>query len=246
VGPREFHAEIPSTQDRAIELARGGAPEGTRIVALRQTRGRGRLDHAWASPAGGLYLSIVLRVPPEHVTLLPLALGVRLARELGEQYARPFQVKWPNDVLVALGSERPLKVAGILVDRVESPGIGAVEVAGIGVNVTTERASFPAELRETATSLAEVTSEGPTLDAVEETVVRSAMKAAIGLRGPGGVEATRALCRRWLYGVGRRVTVDGRDAGTIVGLGDEGELLLAQGEERVAIRAGDVRVEGVA
>jgi shikimate 5-dehydrogenase len=32
MGPREFHAEIPSTQDRALELARGGAAEGCQVV----------------------------------------------------------------------------------------------------------------------------------------------------------------------------------------------------------------------
>ncbi|MGA8303124.1 MAG: biotin--[acetyl-CoA-carboxylase] ligase [Thermoplasmata archaeon] len=246
MGPREFHSEISSTQDRAIECARSGAPDGTRVVALRQTHGRGRLDHEWASPPGGLYLSILLRTPAEHVTLLPLALGAELAHELHGQWGVPFAVRWPNDVLVTLPPSPARKVAGILVDRVESPGSGSVAVAGIGVNVTTDRTEFSPELRDRAVSLAEVATPPPTVDAVETIVVRSALRAAIGLRGPGGVEATRRLCRRWLYGVGRRASVDGRPAGTIAGLGDDGELLLDQGSERVAIRAGEVRVDEVA
>jgi len=246
MGPREFHPEIPSTQDRAIELARSGAAEGTRVVAHRQTHGRGRLDHSWISPPGGLYLSIVLRAPAEHATLLPIALGARLAHELTDQLSRSFVVKWPNDVLVASPPFAGHKVAGILVDRVDLPDGDPVEVAGIGVNVSTERSAFPPELQEIAISLAEVAPIPPSLDAVEAAVVRSAMKAAIGLRGPGGVEATRRLCRQWLSGVGRRVTVDGRPDGTIVGLDDDGALLLDRGSERVAIRAGDVRVEEVA
>ena len=243
MGPREYHEEISSTQDRAIELARSGAPEGTRVVAGQQKNGRGRLERVWASPPGGLYLSIVLRAPAEHPTLLPLALGARLAHALHDQYSLPFWVRWPNDVLAAPVSYRPRKVAGILVDRVPSPRFGTVEVAGIGVNVTTARAAFPPELHEHAASLAEFVRPPPTLDAVEALVFRSAMRAAIGLQGAGGVEATRRLCRHWLYGVGRRATVDGRDAGTIVGLGDEGELLLDHGAERVALHAGDVRLE---
>lgn len=246
MGPREFHPEISSTQDRAVELGRSGAPEGTRVVALRQTRGRGRLNHVWASPEGGLYVSIVLKVSPEHVTWLPLALGARLAEEFHEQYRAPFSVKWPNDLLVATPSAPARKVAGILVDRVEGPPEVAVEVAGIGVNVTNGPAELPAGVRDRAVSLAELVRPPPTVDAVEAVVVRSAMQAANGLHGPGEAEATRALCRRSLFGVGRRATVDGRDAGTIVGLGDEGELLLDRGSERVAIRAGDVRVEGAA
>jgi BirA family transcriptional regulator, biotin operon repressor / biotin---[acetyl-CoA-carboxylase] ligase len=243
MGPREYHAEITSTQDRAVELARNGAPEGTRVVAGQQTRGRGRLERSWASPPGGLYLSIVLRAPPAHSTLLPLALGARLASAFHEQFSIPFLVKWPNDVMAVPVAYRPRKVAGILVEQVASPPEEMVEVAGIGVNVTAERGAFPAELHDRVGSLAEVVHPPPPLAAVEALVVQSAMRAAIELRAPGGIEATRRLCRHWLYGVGRRATVDGRDAGTIVGLGDEGELLLDHGTERVAIHAGDVRVD---
>jgi biotin-(acetyl-CoA carboxylase) ligase len=172
-----------------------------------------------------------------------LALGARLAQELGDEYARAFVVRWPNDILVASDGRESLKVAGILVDQVDLPEHGPVEVAGVGVNVTTPRDAFSPEFRDRATSLAEVSGGTPSLDDVEGIVTRSAMRAAIGLRGIGGVEATRGLCRRRLLGVGRRVSVDGHDAGTIVGLGDEGELLLDRGGERVAIRAGDVRLE---
>jgi BirA family transcriptional regulator, biotin operon repressor / biotin---[acetyl-CoA-carboxylase] ligase len=246
MGPREFHAEIPSTQDRAIELARGGAPEGTRVVALEQTRGRGRLDHRWSSPTGGLYVSIVLRTPAEHLTWLPLALGARLAHEFRERYSVPFSVKWPNDVLWGVPGGPARKVAGILVDRIADGSCPPVEVAGIGVNVTTAPQRLPDEVRGRAASLAEAVQPAPTLEEVETVVVRSALGASTGLQGREGVEATRKLCRERLFGVGRRAAVDGRDSGTIVGLGPDGELLLEQDSERVAIRAGDVRVEGAA
>lgn len=246
MGPREFYAEIPSTQDRAIALARAGAPEGTRVVALRQSAGRGRLDHRWSSPPGGVYLSILLASPADHETLLPLALGARLAHELSETYSRTFHVKWPNDVLVHSDPAHARKVAGILVDLVPDRNGSPVAVAGIGVNVTTPSEEFPPEIREWATSLTEILTVSPSVAEVEALVVRSAMRASIGLQGTGGVEATRALCRRSLWGIGRRARVDGKESGTIVGLGDEGELLLDHDGERVAIRAGDVRVDGAA
>jgi BirA family biotin operon repressor/biotin-[acetyl-CoA-carboxylase] ligase len=246
VGPREFHSEIASTQDRAIELARTGAAEGTYVVAGRQTHGRGRLDHRWESPTGGVYLSIILSSPVEHPTLLPLALGARLAQELTREYSLPFRVKWPNDVLVVSERSGARKVAGVLVDRVEAPHREPVAVAGIGVNVTTPADALPPELRDQATSLSRWVPRALTLEGVEELVVRAAMGASIGLRELGGVEATRILCRRSLWGVGHRATVDGKNAGTIVGLGDEGELLLEREGEEVAISAGDVRVGEVA
>jgi BirA family transcriptional regulator, biotin operon repressor / biotin---[acetyl-CoA-carboxylase] ligase len=243
-GPREFHEEIASTQRRATELAREGAEAGTYVVARVQTAGRGRLDHAWSSPPGGLYLSIVLRAPLDHVTLLPLSIGARLAEGFRGWCGEEFGTKWPNDVLAGTDLLGRRKVAGILMDRVHVGRGGTAEVAGIGVNVTTDPAAFPAELRDRATTLARVAGRSPALEEVEALAVRSAVAASDGLQVPGGPESTRALCHRWLWGLGRRASVDGGPAGTIVGIGEEGELLLDRGGERVAIRAGDVRVEG--
>jgi len=244
VGPREFHPEISSTQDRAKELARAGAPEGTRVVALVQTRGRGRLDRAWASPPGGLYLSILLRSPPEHVSLLPLSLGARIAEEFSRTLDEPFRVKWPNDVLAASERGRLRKVAGVLVDRVDTRESLSMEVAGIGVNVSTDASQLPPEVRDHATSLAAVSSRAISVDTVEEMVVRAASHAVDGLRADDGPESTVALCRRWMWGMGHEATLDGAPSGTIAGIDAEGALLLDRGSERVAIRTGEVRVQG--
>jgi len=245
VGPREFYDTTPSTQDRALALARTGAPEGTRVVARRQERGRGRLERSWESPAGGLYCSIVLRRPSEHPGLLPLTIGARLASALYERFALPLALKWPNDILVGEVGQPMRKLSGILADEVASPTLGLAVVAGVGVNVRLERETVPATLRGRVASLDEFVSPAPTLEEVEAIVVNSALGAARGLSSPEGVRPARELCRKWLYGVGRPVTVDGQPAGILEGLGDEGELWLATPTDRVAVWAGDVRLEGV-
>ena len=48
----ELYDELTSTLDVAHPLARDGAPEGTLILAERQTAGRGRNGRAWASENG--------------------------------------------------------------------------------------------------------------------------------------------------------------------------------------------------
>jgi BirA family biotin operon repressor/biotin-[acetyl-CoA-carboxylase] ligase len=59
-----------STNDRARELALGGAPHGTLVTAGEQTAGRGRQGRRWsAPPQSALLISLVLRSPPR---LLPL------------------------------------------------------------------------------------------------------------------------------------------------------------------------------
>jgi BirA family biotin operon repressor/biotin-[acetyl-CoA-carboxylase] ligase len=61
---------VGSTNDVAAHLAQGGAPEGTVVLAGRQTAGRGRDGRVWHSPPGaGIYVSMVLRPggPPRAV-----------------------------------------------------------------------------------------------------------------------------------------------------------------------------------
>jgi BirA family transcriptional regulator, biotin operon repressor / biotin---[acetyl-CoA-carboxylase] ligase len=241
--PREWYPEIGSTQDRAIALARAGAPPGTRVVAARQTGGRGRLDHSWASPPGGLYLSVVLRSPTSHETLLPLAVGAHLAKELEGRYGVSLALKWPNDLLWTGDGPPARKVAGILLDRVPAPSGGWTAVAGIGVNVASSD-ELPSDVARHATALADLVQPAPPLEEVEVLVVRAAEAAAASLlAGDREVEATRALCRARLYGVGRRASVDGVPVGTIDSVGPEGELWVNTGSGRVALRAGDLRLD---
>ena len=69
--------EVDSTNRIALELADGGAPEGTAIVAASQTAGRGRLGRSFYSPTGsGIYISVILRpsaLPEKAVLLTPAA-----------------------------------------------------------------------------------------------------------------------------------------------------------------------------
>ncbi|HYB79107.1 MAG TPA: biotin--[acetyl-CoA-carboxylase] ligase [Thermoplasmata archaeon] len=243
MGARELHATLPSTQERAVELAREGAPAGTRVVARQQSRGRGRLERTWESPVGGLYCSIVLPRPEEHASLLPLTVGARLASGLQESYGLPLAVKWPNDLLVAESGRPPRKISGILIDEVASPTLGRASVVGVGVNVRLPVESMPPALAGRVAALEEFVQPPPPLEEVEGIVASAVREAGEWLSHPDGVRSARALCRQLLFGVGRAVTVDGRRAGTLAELGDEGELWLASDTNRVAIWAGDVRME---
>ena len=130
--------------------ARGGS-HGDVFTADYQTAGRGRLDHKWLSPPKtNLMMSVVLSVEglsPEHVSTLPLVIGLAVIKAIEEMVGRTLrvrrsQLKWPNDVLVD-----GKKVAGILCER-----NGDNVIAGIGVNVS--QTEFPPEIAERATSLA--------------------------------------------------------------------------------------------
>ncbi|MGI8461755.1 MAG: biotin--[acetyl-CoA-carboxylase] ligase [Solirubrobacterales bacterium] len=143
--PRHHHRVIDSTNIQARELADGGAPSGTIVTAAEQTAGRGRQGRSWSAPAGGALLVSAILAPlgPEH-GLLPLAAPLAVCAAAEELGAGECRVKWPNDVWV---EER--KLAGILIEA--RPPDWAV--IGIGLNVSIAVEEFPAELRETATSI---------------------------------------------------------------------------------------------
>lgn len=243
MGPREFYDELPSTQDRALELARSGAEDGTRVVASRQSRGRGRADHLWSSPDGGLYVSIVLKAVPGPVPFLPLGIGATLARTLGEAYALPLRTKWPNDVLLPARGAVARKLAGILVDEIPSPNLGRAWVVGVGVNVLAPPGGYPSDLLRPATSLSELTSPAPTLAEVERLVVDSCLQTRRTLEREDGATVMLRHCRALLYGVGCRVVVDGRPAGRISGLADDGALEVGTEGAPTWVRSGDVAIQ---
>jgi BirA family biotin operon repressor/biotin-[acetyl-CoA-carboxylase] ligase len=147
--------ETESTNDVVWQAAERGAPEGFVVLAERQTKGRGQYGRSWQSaPYLGLWLSILLRPAmtlresPKLTVLLAEAVAATVADETG---CAP-TIKWPNDIYVS-----GRKVAGVLVEgRVASDG-SYVAVAGIGINVNQTIDDFPAELRDTAGSLAMAT-----------------------------------------------------------------------------------------
>lgn len=123
--------EIDSTNEEVKRRIEKGEPEGTVATALVQTGGYGRQGRRWASPAGSLYLSLLLR-PLDHGVaakdLPTLSLAVALAvHDVLASFSDDagVVVKWPNDVLCSQG-----KLCGISLEAVRQ----AVCI-GIGINV---------------------------------------------------------------------------------------------------------------
>ena len=225
----EYHDAIDSTNDRARELA-GEGKEDFVVVADEQTGGRGRLERGWASPSGGIWLSIVVkpRLPPAHAPVLTLAAAVataKAARETGVDAG----IKWPNDVLAG-DDER--KLAGILTEMEGEAGRANWVVVGIGINANVESEDLPPE----ATSLLEQRGE-----AVERRVfVQRLLEEFDELRhDPENVlPEWRALSLT----LGRKVRVDTPD-GEVIGdamdVAFPGKLIVQTESGRKTVNVGD-------
>ncbi|MDO8849009.1 MAG: biotin--[acetyl-CoA-carboxylase] ligase [Coriobacteriia bacterium] len=225
-------AELGSTNDEAKRLARAGAPEGTAVVAAHQTGGRGRFDREWASPAGGAYVSCILRPPLPPAAVAPLSLVVALGAARGlATLGIEAGIKWPNDLEVA-----GRKLAGILVELAAEADRVEWVVVGCGVNV-----SAPAHERG-----ARVCEQLP-----EARVAEVAARVLDGIAGAyrefleSGFDALAQeyAARATLTGL----TVTVRDAtgavvaeGMVAGIGPDGALLLDRAGTVTAIHAGEV------
>jgi BirA family biotin operon repressor/biotin-[acetyl-CoA-carboxylase] ligase len=222
-----YYPTIGSTNDRALELAAAGEPEGGLVLAEEQTRGRGRRDRAWDSrPCLGIYASLILRpeIEATRSPLFTLMAAVAVAEALREACLLEARIKWPNDVVVGRR-----KIAGILAEcRGAEPCIRDM-VVGIGVNVNHGETDFSREILERATSVLIETGSpadrAPLLAAILEGFER---RYGLLLKG-GAADLLRAWEALALVPRGGRVVVEGpagRREGKVAGLDEEGALLL--------------------
>jgi BirA family transcriptional regulator, biotin operon repressor / biotin---[acetyl-CoA-carboxylase] ligase len=239
---RQHFERVDSTQRVAIDLARSGAMAGTVVVADRQEEGRGRLDHRWASPPGGLYLSVLVDAPPQGGLLVPLAAGAALSTALAPYSARPL-LKWPNDLVVVDPPRPPRKLAGILVDAVGAPDGRRLLAVGVGVNVAAPPTAYPPDLRPRVVQLSELAGRPVRVEEVERAVVPAVAGAVPRLRTAEGRDGVLERCRAQLYGRGRPVRVDGVPAGVLHELDEDGALLVDDGPRQTRVVAGDLLVE---
>ncbi len=146
-----YYDEVGSTNLVARELADGGAPEGTVVIAEAQTGGRGRRGRSWLSPPGrGIWCSMVLRprVTPTHAAQVTLMAAVAAAAAVRQQTGLPPGIKWPNDLLIG-----GRKACGILTEiKAEMDAIEYI-ILGTGLNANLEAGDFDPEVRPLATSL---------------------------------------------------------------------------------------------
>ena len=226
-----------STNDDARRLAAEGAPEGTVILAERQSAGRGRLGRAWDSQERlGLYLSLLLRPadPQGLIGRYPIAVAVAVCEACREFAGEGVVLKWPNDVLVA-GE----KLAGVLCEMRQGTA-GADLVLGVGINVNQLGRDFPPALRASATSL-RLLRRGVPVDreSVAVALLQSLAAAIARIRADAWPEVAERFLRYAPDATGRRVRLATGGEGLTRGLDASGALCVATAGGIVLVHASD-------
>lgn len=240
-----FYEETDTTNNRARELALEGAPEGTLVVAEKQTAGRGRRGKVWESPLGtGIWMSLVLRpqIMPAEASVLTLLCGLATAEAIEAETGLSAGIKWPNDILI-----NGKKAVGILMEMDCEMSEVHFAIPGIGINVNT--ASFPPEIAEIATSL--YLECGKTVSRrrlVHKVLERLEEHYETFLR-TGSFAAMLEDYRKHCITLGKEVHVLGREPffAEALDITPEGELLVRRadnGKEEVVF-SGEVSIRGV-
>ncbi len=222
----ELFDELTSTLDIAHPMARDGAPEGTLILAERQTAGRGRNGRAWASENGaGIWMTLIAR-PRDAAALevLSLRVGLAAAHALEAFTDGEVRVKWPNDLMRDEG-----KLGGILIEsRWRDEGVDWVAI-GIGINCR-----VPQDIGNARALRADV----PRVD-VLASLVPAVRLAAASTGALAAVELRDFERRDWARG--RRCSAP--IAGVVHGIDARGGLLVRTGGGDVAARSGSLVLE---
>ncbi len=189
---------LPSTNDMAFDLLRQGYSPPFIVLAVRQTRGRGRGTHSWFSPEGGLWFSVALGgISFQCLPGLSLWTAYVTAARLRALTFLPIQIKLPNDLIL-----HNKKLGGILIEIKNRTA-----VAGIGLN--TNISSFPPSLQEKATSIFQVLGQKIEHTEVYPWIAEHLWNYTQSSSPPpsGWIPQVNA----WLYGRGHLVAVTIRD-----------------------------------
>jgi BirA family biotin operon repressor/biotin-[acetyl-CoA-carboxylase] ligase len=223
---------LSSSLDAIHDVAAQGAPAGTVVVVEEQTAGRGRDGRTWRSPAGGVWLGMLLRPPVPVLGALSLRVGLVLADVVDDLVGRGTsrtRLRWPNDVLV---DDR--KIAGILCEgRWQGDTLQWLGV-GVGMNVAN---AIPEDLAGRAIALNELLPDVRRIDVLDRLV--PALVPLTTHHAPLTESECTAFARRdWLRGRQIRTPISGR----AVGIRPDGALLVDTGAGTTMVREGHVEL----
>jgi len=235
--------ETTSTIDEAREWLADGAVDGAVLVALTQSDGRGRHGRSWASPLGGLWMTILLRPECEAKAAGRLGIGMALATAgaVESETGCRIDLKWPNDLYVG-----PSKVGGVLVEAHIQRGRIETALVSLGLNVNISLAELPPSVRAVATTLQHACGHDHDLRRITTSIIAGFERMLPAIYSDGEPLATAWKERDALYGK----EVSAHNGGNLLygrahGIDPEGKLVLIADEgNRHFIIAGDVTLTG--
>ena len=246
--PMEQYTLLPtidSTNDEAARQLAAGRKAPFAIIALHQSKGRGRLGRPWHSESSGnLYFSLAFTpyLPPRRMQTFTLWMGVS-ACDFVNHYlapiAPPIGIKWPNDL-----QYKGKKLCGILAEaRMDSDCIRDL-VIGIGINVNHPDRELPPDIKTRAGNLAEASGKNIEINAFSAELIAHLFEAYRQFAANRHQEKFHELWNRYDILRGKSITLHSGNTvmhGVAEGITEEGTLAFVSKEGiRSYYNAGDV------
>lgn len=144
---------VTSTNNVLSEMLSNSKPltEGSVIMAVEQSAGRGQFGTVWESnPGQNISLSVLYT--PEFLAIdkqfyLSMAISLGICNFLEAELKTELQIKWPNDIYY-----QHKKIAGILIENSLMANHLKTSIIGIGINVNqevfSEKAANPVSMKQ--------------------------------------------------------------------------------------------------
>lgn len=244
IGQQAYYFDsVDSTQNQALEMADEHENEGAVIIAEKQTGGKGRSGRKWASPKGGIWLSLILhpKFDISITTLFPIASALALSKSIERVFEISPELKWPNDLTI-----KGKKIAGMLVDvSLESNRIEKL-VLGVGINFDVDAKEIEKMLKNTpnfygVASLGNYNKEVKATHLVQ--VFFSELEKIYELLNK---KNTKKIISEWTKRsstIGKEVEIDttnGKIKGKATKIEEDGSLVISNNNKITKIIAGDV------
>lgn len=239
-----YFKTVDSTNTEVERQLSKGAHLPLLIVSSKMTEGRGRRGRRWeAQDLGNLYMSFgfSMNIPAHKMGLFTLWVAVSVCDYLHEGLGVEAQVKWPNDLV-----SRGRKFCGMLTEaRIDSEYVRDV-VLGIGTNVNTQLQKIPEPLHPYVTSLKEITGRAFNLNEVGVGLTEVILKAFEAFVSGDIKDDFVRLWDRYDALKGKSVRVERHGdtlEGVVLGVDENGRLMLLQSDQTHYLEAGDVSLQ---
>jgi len=242
LGKRVYYFDtIDTTQNFAMKIASKNNENGTVVISKKQTGGRGRMKRKWKSPAGGIWMSIILhpKFDVSYATLVPIATSLALCIAIEKILKFKPELKWPNDVTL-----KGKKIAGILIDTSIVSNEIENMVLGIGINFKIKPHELTKTIKKTPNfyGIATLVKKNENaLPLVQQFLYE--LENIFQLINSGHIKKIKNGWTKRSSTIGRNVSIitnEGNLNGKAVKIDSDGALIISKGKKSERILVGDI------
>ena len=242
LGKRVYYFDtIDTTQNFAIKIASNDDENGTIIISKKQTGGRGRMKRKWKSPAGGIWMSIIIypKFDISYTTLVPIATSLALCIAIEKILKINPELKWPNDITI-----KGKKVAGVLVDTSIISNEIENMILGVGINFKIKPYKLASTIKKTpnfygVTTL--VKKNGNALPLVQQFLHE--LENVFHLINSKRIKKIKNEWTKRSSTIGKNISIitnEGNLNGKAVKIDSDGALIISKGKKTERILVGDI------